>query len=169
MQIHKWPIFFISIEVKINMFLQVILLQQQLEEKDRTVRLLQQQLSQALHVSSTSSANTTSSLSPQPTTTTTTTTMSTSSTSPTHPDQPDGNGGRLLSSSMNAATQTERVLSHRPTIPIAGLSRTGSIDDGLGPTVRWVDFYCLLTVKKHLNNFVTLLFSNCWFPMQWFL
>ncbi|XP_076064705.1 uncharacterized protein LOC143038891 isoform X3 [Oratosquilla oratoria] len=73
---------------------QVVLLQQQLEEKDRTIRLLQQQMTKY------------TSSSPQP---------------------------AELNEVINAATQTERV--GRSSALSTNLSRTASIDDGLGPMV----------------------------------
>lgn len=84
---------------------QVVLLQQQLEDRERTIRLLQQQLSQSLTLQTTTTT-------PAPSTTTTTTT-----TTPT----------------VNAATQTDRLTRGPPLS--ASLSRASSIDDGLGPTV----------------------------------
>lgn len=73
---------------------QVVLLQQQLEEKDRTIRLLQQQMTKY------------TSSSPQP---------------------------AEQNEVINAATQTERV--GRSSTLSTNLSRTASIDDGLGPMV----------------------------------
>ncbi|XP_076064712.1 uncharacterized protein LOC143038891 isoform X10 [Oratosquilla oratoria] len=75
---------------------QVVLLQQQLEEKDRTIRLLQQQMTKY------------TSSSPQP---------------------------AELNEVINAATQTERV--GRSSALSTNLSRTASIDDGLGPMVSF--------------------------------
>ncbi|XP_050705688.1 serine-rich adhesin for platelets-like [Eriocheir sinensis] len=97
---------------------QVVLLQQQLEDKDRTIRLLQQQLSQSLslHHHHQTLHTTTTTTTPAPTTTTSTTTTTTAE------------------STVNAATQTERLV--RAPLTGSSLSRAASIDDGLGPTVR---------------------------------
>ncbi|XP_045115288.1 mucin-12-like [Portunus trituberculatus] len=87
---------------------QVVLLQQQLEDKDRTIRLLQQQLSQSLTLTT---------VTPAPTTNTTTTTTA----------------AAAATATVNAATQTDRLTRGAPLS--ASLSRAASIDDGLGPTV----------------------------------
>lgn len=87
---------------------QVVLLQQQLDDRDRTIRLLQQQLQQQQA----------------------TVNSQTVATSPTA--SRDGSRG---SERTNAATQTERSFRPMAASGSSSLSRTTSIDDGLGPTV----------------------------------
>ncbi|XP_068222349.1 LOW QUALITY PROTEIN: serine-rich adhesin for platelets-like [Palaemon carinicauda] len=96
---------------------QVVLLQQQLQERDRTIRLLQQQLAQNIE-----SQQQQQQQQPQ--------------TGPSAGVAENGVGveAATCNGRVNAATQTDRS-SRSTTLRGSSLSRTASIDDGLGPTV----------------------------------
>ncbi|XP_066959247.1 serine-rich adhesin for platelets isoform X4 [Macrobrachium rosenbergii] len=100
---------------------QVVLLQQQLQERDRTIRLLQQQLAQNLEQQQQQQQTVGS-------------TPSSTESSVSSAEAASVNSSNSGCGMVNAATQTER--SSRPTtLRGSSLSRTGSTDDGFGPTV----------------------------------
>ena len=97
---------------------QVVLLHQKMEEKDRAIHILQQQLAQALHAGGNSSKPMSKSL-------------DSDSRGIFNPIQESEFETKKCT---NAATQTDRTIL-RPTSSSLS-SRTTSEDDGLGPTVR---------------------------------